>query len=794
MREIGIDTGGANIQFALNPLNNEILIIEVNPRVSRSSALASKATGFPIAKIAAKLSVGYTLDELRNDISNFQIPSSFEPTIDYVVTKIPRFDFRKFPNTKRNLDTQMRSVGEAMGIGRNFGESIHKSLQSLEEDYFGLKKDVLVFESSAEIELKLPCPDLIFKISYFLRNGYTITEINKITKVDCWFLDQLNNLVNLEALLKDKVLQDIDSMLMFNLKRAGFSDPYIANLIGNTEENVREYRHCLNIFPVYKRVDSCAAEFETSTSYLYSSYDEECEANPSNNKKVLILGSGPNRIGQGIEFDYSCTHSALQLRKAGFEVIMVNSNPETVSTDFNISNKLYFEPLTFGHVYEIINKEKPLGVIYQFGGQTPLKLISNLEKAGVKLLGPNSNIINLTEDRELFQKFLTEQNIPTFLSLTISSADEIISKEFKYPIILRPSYVIGGRYMEIIYNIGALKAYIKKNNIKVDDTKLFIEEFIEDAIELDVDLIYDGESVFFCGIMEQIEHAGVHSGDSIAVFPTFSLNQSLSIKIKNYSEKIAIGLNAIGPMNIQFAVKNDSVYVIEVNLRSSRTVPFLSKATNINIPGIASLCLLGRTLKEQNVNLDYNQQNLKNYFIKMPIFSSSRFSPADFLLGPEMKSTGEVMCFSRSLHTAVVKSFHAAGINLSSNSKILFYKIPSKYCVQILKKILSIQNFEKLYFFKNNKILAQKIENVFPEHINKTIFITDNYYDVDFIVNIKKKKANYNNKNLLDSIILSLRNRKTYEISSPRTLELISNIRFEKENVAIKSLQEVSAS
>ncbi|MFK7973688.1 MAG: carbamoyl-phosphate synthase large subunit [Rickettsiaceae bacterium] len=791
MREIDIDTGGANIQFALNPLNDEVFIIEVNPRVSRSSALASKATGFPIAKIAAKLSVGYTLDELKNDISNFQIPSSFEPTIDYVVTKIPKFEFNKFPSSSKVLGTQMKSVGEVMGIGRSFNESFQKAIQSLEEEQLGLYNNI---QSNSVNDLKVIDPDLVPKIFSVLRNNnVSITEINKITNIDPWFLNQFRELIKLEKITQNQKINDIDVLLMSTLKKNGFSDFYISELTRSLESNVRERRLDLGVLPTYKRVDSCGGEFETSTSYLYSSYEEECESNISNKKKIIILGSGPNRIGQGLEFDYSCTHSALQLKKIGFEVIMINSNPGTVSTDFNISSKLYFEPLTFEHVYEIVRKEKPQGIIYQFGGQTPLKLIKQLEDVGENLLGPSYEAINITEKRNLFQEFLSKQKIPNFLSTTLESYDENIFSNIDYPVILRPSYVLGGKAIKVVYNTEELINYIKENHINFKHTKLFVEEFIEFAIELDVDLIYDGKDVLFGGIMEHLEYAGIHSGDSIAILPSYSIPESIINRIKDYSTRIMKGLNAIGPANIQFMVKDNKVYVIEVNLRSSRTVPFLSKSTNMNLPGIATLCLIGQDFKQQKVNTKFNSQKLENFFVKVPIFSFNKFSSLDSFLGPEMKSTGEAMCIGNTLEDAIVKSFQAYNIFLSATTKIIFYNIPIGLFTQLVEKLLKYRNFEKVYVLEHNQELVKKITSLYPGYIDKEICITTDYLDAEIFVNISddSNDTSYlNNITDTDPIVISLREKCLYEISSTRIIELISEIQFNKEREII-SIQEI---
>lgn len=673
IREVGIETGGSNVQFAVNPKNGDMIVIEMNPRVSRSSALASKATGFPIAKIAAKLAIGYTLDELRNEITNSMTPCSFEPVVDYVVTKIPKFNFNKFPNTEPSLDTQMKSVGEVMGIGRSFQESLHKALQSLESDISGLDNKLDL--SSDDVnnilvkKLQMPSWDRIWYIADAFRLGYSSDQVYALTKIDKWFLWQIKELIDTENELIGLQLSDMDYNTLYKLKSQGFADQRIAKLLRVNEEVVRYHRHCLSIKSVYKRVDSCAAEFATTTAYLYSTYEEENEIYPTSRQKIIILGSGPNRIGQGLEFDYCCVHASLALREAGYETIMINSNPETVSTDYDSSDRLYFEPLTLEHILEIVYQEKPLGVIVQFGGQTPLKLAQALQRAGVQILGTQPDIVNQTEDRVLFQQLMRKLSIPYPPSAIVYSKQQAIELNKLYPIIIRPSYVLGGGDMCIFYNQQEFSHYLTTTNIIVSNNNpLLIEHFLDNAIEVDVDAVCDGQDVLIGGIMEHIEPAGIHSGDSICSLPSYSLDKSTLHKIRNYVIKITTKLNILGSVNMQFAIKGDDVFVLEVNSRAARTVPFVAKATGIQLAKIASLCIIGITLKEQG----YTTEFIPSYFsVKMPVFPFAKFIQADHMLGPEMKSTGEVIGIHQNFSHALLKAYLACGYNMFKPRKIL---------------------------------------------------------------------------------------------------------------------------
>ena len=599
LREIGVDTGGSNVQFAVNPETGRLIIIEMNPRVSRSSALASKATGFPIAKVAAKLAVGYTLDELQNEITGNATPASFEPSIDYVVTKVPRFTFEKFPQADNRLSTQMKSVGEVMAIGRNFQESIQKALRGLEIDRDGLTEIIDLTEENIEEtlrrELSLPGSDRLWYVADAFRFGFTFEEVQRLTHIDPWFLVQIQEIVEIENDLKERSLNDLDQSQMYALKRKGFSDSRLAKLLQKTEKQVREYRQEMQIRPVYKRVDTCAAEFSTSTAYMYSTYDMECEAEPSDRDKIMILGGGPNRIGQGIEFDYCCVHAALALREDGFETIMVNCNPETVSTDYDTSDRLYFESLTLEDVLEIVDLEKPKGVIVQFGGQTPLKLARALEAAGVPIIGTSPDAIDHAEDRERFQQMVEKLNLLQPPNRLAHSADTAVAlaSEIGYPLVVRPSYVLGGRAMEIVYNEDELQRYMK-NAVKVsNDSPVLLDRFLDDAIEVDVDAICDGKEVLIGGIMEHIEQAGVHSGDSACALPPYSLSNEIQDRLREQVRQMALELGVKGLMNTQFAIKGEEIYILEVNPRASRTVPYISKSIGVPLeiipPRLSSL-------------------------------------------------------------------------------------------------------------------------------------------------------------------------------------------------------------
>jgi carbamoyl-phosphate synthase large subunit len=668
LREIGVDTGGSNVQFSINPDDGRMIVIEMNPRVSRSSALASKATGFPIAKVAAKLAVGYTLDELANEITGGKTPASFEPSIDYVVTKVPRFAFEKFPTADSRLTTQMKSVGEVMAIGRTFQESFQKALRGLEVGVDGMNQRTTDREE-LEKELGEPGPERIWYVGDAFENGFTLDEVHKLTHIDPWFLAQIEDIVKIEMQLDDMKLNDLNAPTLRELKRKGFSDRRLARLMKTTEAEVRARRHLLGIRPVYKRVDTCAAEFSTSTAYMYSTYEEECEANPSDKKKIMVLGGGPNRIGQGIEFDYCCVHAALAMREDGYETIMVNCNPETVSTDYDTSDRLYFEPLTLEDVLEIVAIEKPVGVIVQFGGQTPLKLARDLEANGVPIIGTSPDMIDAAEDRERFQQLLHELGLKQPPNRTArTEADALrLAEEIGYPLVVRPSYVLGGRAMEIVHEPRDLERYMREAVKVSNDSPVLLDRFLNDACEVDVDALSDGEEVIIGGVMEHIEQAGVHSGDSACSLPPYSLSKEVQDELRRQTRLMAKGLNVCGLMNVQFAIQNDVVYVLEVNPRASRTVPFVSKATGLPLAKIAARCMAGRSLASQGVA----KEVIPPYFsVKEAVFPFNKFPGVDTILGPEMKSTGEVMGVGVTFEEAFVKSQMATNVKLPSGGKV----------------------------------------------------------------------------------------------------------------------------
>jgi carbamoyl-phosphate synthase large subunit len=675
LRKIGVDTGGSNVQFAVNPKDGRLLVIEMNPRVSRSSALASKATGFPIAKIAAKLAVGYTLDELKNDITGGATPASFEPSIDYVVTKIPRFTFEKFPAANTRLTTQMKSVGEVMAIGRTFQESLQKALRGLETGLDGLNEQIveeLTEEGRDKLayELRAPGPNRLLFVADAFRAGWSRERIQELSYIDPWFLAQIEDLINEEARVREDGLSSLDAARMRELKRKGFSDGRLARLTGIREEGMREKRHALNVRPVFKRVDTCAAEFATSTAYLYSTYEDECEAAPTSKRKIMILGGGPNRIGQGIEFDYCCVHAALQLREDGFETIMVNCNPETVSTDYDTSDRLYFEPLTLEDVLEIIHKEKPEGVIVQYGGQTPLKLSRPLEAAGAPIIGTTPDSIDVAEDRERFQLLVKNLGLKQPANATARNEEQGVklAREVGFPLVVRPSYVLGGRAMEVVFNEEDLRAYMT-DAVKVsNDSPVLLDRFLDVAIEVDVDACCDGDDVLIGGIMEHVEQAGVHSGDSGCSLPPNSLTAETQAELREQTRKLAKALNVIGLMNIQFAIQNGIIYVLEVNPRASRTAPFVSKATGVPLAKIGARVMTGRKLK----SMENVAEVVPPYFsVKEAVFPFAKFPEADPILGPEMKSTGEVMGTGRTFGEAYAKAQAASGVTLPRSGVVL---------------------------------------------------------------------------------------------------------------------------
>ncbi|MDH5807033.1 MAG: carbamoyl-phosphate synthase large subunit [Candidatus Methanomethylicaceae archaeon] len=742
IREIGVETGGSNIQFAVNPKNGRILAIEMNPRVSRSSALASKATGFPIAKIAAKLAVGYTLDEIPNDITK-ETMASFEPTIDYVVVKVPRFAFEKFPTANRILGTQMKSVGEVMAIGRTFEEALQKALRALEIGRHGLGCDGKDKNPSREeiiYKLKFPSDDRIFYIKYAIEQGFSIEEIYNLTYIDPWFLNKIKNIVEFEKMLKELAkkysFEEIPSEIIKEAKRLGFSDKQLAYIFKTSEKNIRTIRKSKGIIPVYKMVDTCAAEFEAKTPYYYSTYEDENEAIPTKRKKIMIIGSGPNRIGQGIEFDYCCVHAVFSLKEEGYETIMVNCNPETVSTDYDTSDRLYFEPITIEDVMNIYENEKPEGVMIQFGGQTPLNISKELEEYGAKILGTSVDSIDIAEDRKRFSKLINELGIPqppNGIAFTIEEAKEV-ARKLGYPVLVRPSYVLGGRAMEIVYDEEMLEEFISKA-IEVNPGKpVLIDKFLEHAIEVEVDALCDGEEVYIGGIMEHIEEAGVHSGDSACVLPPISLPKNIVDTIVDYTKKIALALKVIGLINIQYAVKDGIVYILEANPRASRTVPFVSKATGVPLAKIAAKLMIGKKLKELNL-----KENLypKHISVKESVFPFIKLPGVDPVLGPEMKSTGEVMGIDYDFGLAYYKAELAAGMKLPISGNILIsVKDEDKPSIVNIAKNFSEIGF-KIYategtakFLKENGIEAEIVQKIGQGRPDVIDMIINNKFDL----------------------------------------------------------------
>ncbi|WP_199609197.1 carbamoyl-phosphate synthase large subunit [Flocculibacter collagenilyticus] len=698
LREIGVETGGSNVQFGVNPDDGRMVIIEMNPRVSRSSALASKATGFPIAKIAAKLAVGYTLDELDNDITGGATPASFEPTLDYVVTKLPRFNFEKFSGCNDRLTTQMKSVGEVMAIGRNQQESLQKALRGLEVGVSGFEPIVDKDDPNAHDkiihELKEPGAERIWYLADAFRHGLDLEAIFKLTKVDPWFLAQIEDIIQLESEIEKRGLSGLDETFLRSLKRKGFADKRIADLLGVAEKEVRKKRHTLSIYPVYKRVDTCAAEFSSDTAYMYSSYDEECEANPSDKDKIMVIGGGPNRIGQGIEFDYCCVHAALAMREDGYETIMLNCNPETVSTDYDTSDRLYFEPITLEDVLEIVRVEKPKGVIVQYGGQTPLKLARELEANGVPIIGTSPDAIDRAEDRERFQHMVQRLDLLQPENATVTSLEEALvkSKEIGYPMVVRPSYVLGGRAMEIVYDEDDLKRYMTEAVSVSNEAPVLLDRFLDDAIEIDVDAVCDGENVIIGGIMEHIEQAGVHSGDSACSLPPHSLSQEIQDKMRAQVKAMALELGVVGLMNTQFAVKDGEIYLIEVNPRAARTIPFVSKATGVALAKVAARCMVGKSLAEQGVT----EETIPPYYsVKEVVLPFNKFLGVDPLRGPEMRSTGEVMGVGKTFIEAFAKAQLGANIEIPRSGRaLLSVRDSDKVRVVELAKQLRENGFE----------------------------------------------------------------------------------------------------
>ncbi len=671
LREIGVETGGSNVQFTVNPEDGEMLIIEMNPRVSRSSALASKATGFPIAKVAAKLAVGYTLDELSNDITGGVIPASFEPSIDYVVTKIPRFNFEKFIQTEPVLSTQMKSVGEVMAIGRTFQESLQKAIRGLETGRDGLNE---IFDDKEEVEIlnqkvSTPSPDRLWYVGDAFRAGLSVEEVFSLSKIDPWFLVQINDLIKEEKKLLNKNLKDLDSEILYKLKSKGFSDSRIAFLVNEDEKKVRDRRKSLNISPVFKRVDTCAAEFESSTAYMYSTYEEECEARPNASKKIMVLGGGPNRIGQGIEFDYCCVHASLSLREEGYETIMVNCNPETVSTDYDISDRLYFEPITVEDVLAITDIESPLGVIVQYGGQTPLKISEELEANGVPILGTSPDSIDLAEDRGRFQDFVNKLDLkqpPNGIATNLEEA-MLVSDKVGFPLVVRPSYVLGGRAMDVVYKKSDLENYLVEAVQASEKSPVLLDGFLNQAIEMDIEAVCDGEEVVIGGILQHIEQAGIHSGDSACSLPPYSLSKELIEEVSVMVKSIALEIKAIGLINVQLAYHGNTLFLLEVNPRASRTIPFVSKCIGKSLAKIGALCMAGKSLKDQN----FVEEIIPPYYsVKEAVFPFTKFMGVDPILGPEMKSTGEVMGTGTNFSEAYAKAQLGAGEKIPNSGSV----------------------------------------------------------------------------------------------------------------------------
>ena len=803
LRKIGVDTGGSNVQFGVNSENGRVVVIEMNPRVSRSSALASKATGFPIAKVAAKLAVGYTLDELRNEITGGKTPASFEPSIDYVVTKIPRFAFEKFPAADARLTTQMKSVGEVMAIGRTFQESLQKALRGLETGKDGLNPGKLDFNNADDIatlkrELREPRPDRVFFVADAFRAGLSLEEIYTLTHIDRWFLDQIAELIEIEGDVKAGGLAVLDATRMFALKRKGFSDARLASLLGSDENAMRKLRHAFGVRPVYKRVDSCAAEFATTTAYLYSTYEEECEAQPTTRDKIIVLGGGPNRIGQGIEFDYCCVHAALALREDGFETIMVNCNPETVSTDYDTSDRLYFESLTLEDVLEIVDKEKPKGVIVQYGGQTPLKLARALEANGVPVIGTSPDSIDLAEDRERFQKMVEKLGLRQPPNRPARNPEEALALAhgIGYPLVVRPSYVLGGRAMEVVHSDADLKRYITEAVRVSNDSPVLLDRFLDNAVEVDVDIVADAAgNVLIGGIMEHIEEAGVHSGDSSCSLPPYSLSKKIQDELRVQVTQMARELKVIGLMNTQFAIQGDAntgetIYILEVNPRASRTVPFVSKATGVALAKIAARCMVGRSLAEQ----DATREIVPKYFsVKEAIFPFLKFQNVDPILGPEMRSTGEVMGVGRNFGAAFARAHEAANIVPPKVGKVFVsVRDPDKQRLLPVANELIKRGYSLVATSGTSTFLGE--HGIACERINKVLegrpHIVDLIKDgqIVFIVNTTEGK-----QAIADSFSIrreALQQRITYSTTIAGARALIHSLDFRSDD-SVHSLQQL---
>jgi len=798
LRKIGVDTGGSNVQFGINAENGRVVVIEMNPRVSRSSALASKATGFPIAKVAAKLAVGYTLDELKNDITGGLTPASFEPTIDYVVTKIPRFAFEKFPSADARLTTQMKSVGEVMAMGRSFHESLQKALRGLEIGKTGLNPSGLDLSSTDGMatlrrELREPRPERVFYLADAFRAGLSLEEIHDLSRVDPWFLAAFEDIVLTEKEVRTQGMTALNAPRMRELKRMGFADARIAQLLNTDEAAVRHLRHTLGVRPVYKRVDSCAAEFATSTAYMYSTYEEECEAKPSDREKIVVLGGGPNRIGQGIEFDYCCVHAALALREDGFETIMVNCNPETVSTDYDTSDRLYFEPLTLEDVLEIVDLEKPKGVIVQYGGQTPLKLARALEAAGVPVIGTSPDSIDLAEDRERFQQMIHKLGLRQPPNRTARNADEALAlaREIGYPMVVRPSYVLGGRAMEVGYDDADLSRYIREAVQVSNDSPVLLDRFLDHAVEVDVDIIADAEgNVLVGGIMEHIEEAGVHSGDSSCSLPPYSLSAEVQDELRRQVAAMAKELKVIGLMNTQFAIQGETVYILEVNPRASRTVPFVSKATGMPLAKIAARCMAGRTLASQGAT----REVIPDYFsVKEAIFPFLKFQNVDPILGPEMRSTGEVMGVGRQFGAAFARGHEAAGIKAPRTGKVFLSvrDADKERLLPVAKEVLArgfslVATGGTAAFLSEHGVACERINKVLEGRPHIVDLIKNG--EIVYIVNTTEGK-----QAIADSFSIrreALQHRVTYSTTVAGARALVHSLDFHGE-ADVHSLQEL---
>ncbi|MFP6792856.1 MAG: carbamoyl-phosphate synthase large subunit [Pseudomonadales bacterium] len=748
LRVIGVETGGSNVQFAVEPNTGRLIVIEMNPRVSRSSALASKATGFPIAKVAAKLAVGYTLDELSNEITGGVTPASFEPSIDYIVTKIPRFTFEKFPQADNTLTTQMKSVGEVMAIGRTFQESLQKALRGLEIGIDGLTPIVPLEQEDAQSRLRqqirTPTEDRLRYVADAMRHGFEIVEIHELTGIDPWFLVQLQDLVLSEQSLEGRPLKSIERAELFRLKQKGFSDSRLASVLGCEEELFRQHRLDLNIRPVYRRVDTCAAEFQSSTAYMYSTYEDECESNPTDRDKIIVLGGGPNRIGQGIEFDYCCVHAAFAMREDGFESIMINCNPETVSTDYDTSDRLYFEPLTFEDVMAVVDLEKPKGVIVQFGGQTPLKLANQLEAAGVPIIGTSPDAIDEAEDRERFQKLIDKLSLIQPPNKTVRTQEQAVvaADNIGFPLVVRPSYVLGGRAMEIVYDQDELKSYMREAVEVSDDSPILLDRFLDQAIEVDIDAVSDGTQVVIGSVMQHIEQAGIHSGDSACSLPPYSLSDELQAEMRGQVKRMALELGVIGLMNVQLAVQNNQIFVLEVNPRASRTVPFVSKCIGVSLAKVAARCMVGISLEKQG----FTEEIIPNFFsVKEAVFPFGKFPGVDPILGPEMKSTGEVMGAGASFAEAYGKAQTAASDTIPNKGRVFLSvrdadkdQLPeiAKGLVELGFALVATQGSAKVISEAGMEVqLVNKVQEGRPHIVDML-----KNHDVDFIVNTTEGK------------------------------------------------------